>query len=212
MIYFKNVNKWFGTHHVLKNIDEHIKPAEVVVICGPSGAGKSTMIRCINQLESIDEGEIIIEGINISHKKIERTDLRGEVGMVFQNFNLYPHMKVIKNITLAPRKVKGLSHQEVNKIAIELLRKVGISEKENAYPSELSGGQQQRVAIARALAMQPKVMLFDEPTSALDPEMISEVLNVMKVLAEEGMTMVVVSHEMGFAREVADQSSLWMTA
>jgi polar amino acid transport system ATP-binding protein len=205
MIYLKNVNKWFGTHHVLKNINEHIKPAEVVVICGPSGAGKSTMIRCINQLESIDEGDIIIEGINISHKKIERTELRGEVGMVFQSFNLYPHMKVIKNITLAPRKVKGLSHQEVNEIAIELLRKVGIPEKENAYPSELSGGQQQRVAIARALAMQPKVMLFDEPTSALDPEMISGVLDVMKTLAEEGMTMVVVSHEMGFAREVADR-------
>lgn len=205
MIYFKNVNKWFGTHHVLKNINEHIKPAEVVVICGPSGAGKSTMIRCINQLESIEEGEIIIEGINISHKKIEHTELRGEVGMVFQSFNLYPHMKVIKNITLAPRKVKGLSYQEVNEIAIELLRKVGIPEKGNAYPSELSGGQQQRVAIARALAMRPKVMLFDEPTSALDPEMISDVLNVMKTLAEEGMTMVVVSHEMGFAREVADR-------
>ncbi len=205
MIDLKNVHKWFGKHHVLKGISEHIRPGEVLVVCGPSGAGKSTMIRCVSQLEVIDEGEIIVDGVNITHKKLVYTPLRGEIGMVFQNFNLYPHMKVLHNITLAPMKVKGFSKKKANEVALELLEKVGIPEKRNAYPSELSGGQQQRVAIARALATQPKVMLFDEPTSALDPEMIGEVLNVMKTLAKEGMTMVVVSHEMGFAREVADR-------
>ncbi len=190
---------------MLKGITEHIRPGEVVVVCGPSGAGKSTMIRCINQIEPFEEGEIIVGGIDIAHEKLDRTQLRGEIGMVFQNFNLYPHMKAINNITLAPMKVKGISPQEAKDIAMELLKKVGIPDKANAYPSELSGGQQQRVAIARALAMQPKVMLFDEPTSALDPEMIGEVLNVMRTLAEEGMTMVVISHEMGFAREVASR-------
>ena len=205
MISLKNVHKYFGKHHVLKGVSEHVRPGEVLVVCGPSGAGKSTMIRCINQLETIDKGEILVDGIDISHKRIDRTDLRGEIGMVFQNFNLYPHMKVIDNIILAPMKVKRFSKHEAKDIVMKLLEKVGIPEKLNAYPSELSGGQQQRVAIARALAMQPKVMLFDEPTSALDPEMIGEVLNVMKTLAQEGMTMVVVSHEMGFAREVADR-------
>lgn len=205
MIFLNNIHKRFGKNNVLRGVTEHIKQKEVLVICGPSGAGKSTLIRCINQIESIDEGEIIVDGVNITHKKIEHTELRGEIGMVFQSFNLYPHMKVITNITLAPRKVKELSKKEAEELAIKLMEKVGIPEKIHAYPSELSGGQQQRVAIARALAMQPKVMLFDEPTSALDPEMIGEVLNVMKTLAKEGMTMIVVTHEMGFAREVADR-------
>jgi len=205
MIFLKNIHKRFGENEVLKGVTDHIARKEVVVICGPSGAGKSTLIRCISQIESIDEGEIVIDGVNITHKKIEHTELRGEVGMVFQSFNLYPHLKVGTNITLAPRKVKKLSKKEAEALAAKLLEKVGIPEKINAYPGELSGGQQQRVAIARALAMQPKVMLFDEPTSALDPEMIGEVLNVMKALAKEGMTMIVVTHEMGFAREMADR-------
>jgi ABC-type polar amino acid transport system ATPase subunit len=205
MIFLDNVHKRFGKNHVLRGLTEHINRNEVLVICGPSGGGKSTLIRCINQIESIDEGEIVVDGVNITSTRIEHTELRGEIGMVFQHFNLYPHMKVMTNITLAPRKVKGLTKKEAEELATHLMEKVGIPDKIHAYPSELSGGQQQRVAIARALAMQPKVMLFDEPTSALDPEMIGEVLNVMKDLAKEGMTMIVVSHEMGFAREVADR-------
>lgn len=203
MIEFREVNKWFGELHVLKNIDLKINTGEVMVICGPSGSGKSTLIRCINKLEEIEQGSIIVDKLHIGDPKTDRATLSREVGMVFQQFNLYPHMTVLQNITLAPRKVRKQSAAEADQIARELLVKVGIPEKADHYPSQLSGGQQQRVAIARALAMQPKVMLFDEPTSALDPEMINEVLDVMVSLALDGMTMLVVSHEMGFARKVA---------
>ena len=203
MIEFRKVNKWFGTLHVLKDIDLIIDAGKAVVVCGPSGSGKSTLIRCINRLETIQSGEIIVDGISLSDTRLDTARLRTNVGMVFQSFNLYPHMTVLRNITLAPTKVKGLSTSEAEKIAVELLERVGIPEKANVFPANLSGGQQQRVAIARALAMQPKVMLFDEPTSALDPEMINEVLEVMTDLARDGMTMVVVTHEMGFARRVA---------
>jgi polar amino acid transport system ATP-binding protein len=203
VIEFRNVNKWFGTLHVLKDIDLTIEAGKVVVVCGPSGSGKSTLIRCINRLETIQSGEIIVDGLSLSDTRLDTVRLRTNVGMVFQSFNLYPHMTVVQNITLAPTKVKRLSRSESEKIAAELLERVGIPEKANVYPANLSGGQQQRVAIARALAMQPKIMLFDEPTSALDPEMINEVLEVMTDLARDGMTMVVVTHEMGFARRVA---------
>ena len=203
MIRFRGVNKWFGLLHVLKNIDLEVTAGEVVVICGPSGSGKSTLIRCINRLEPIQEGEIVVDGMPLNDPATDMTKLRAEVGMVFQQFNLYPHMTALENITLAPVKVRKQSRKEAEGIARDLLAKVGIPEKADHYPAQLSGGQQQRVAIARALAMQPKTMLFDEPTSALDPEMINEVLDVMVNLAREGMTMIVVTHEMGFAKKVA---------
>ena len=203
MVTFKNVHKWFGPLHVLNGIDLHVDAGEVVVVCGPSGSGKSTLLRCINRLEPIDSGDIVVDGMGLQDPATNLTKLRAEVGMVFQQFNLYPHMTALANITLAPIKVRRLSRAEAERIARTLLAKVGIPEKAEAYPAHLSGGQQQRVAIARALAMQPKIMLFDEPTSALDPEMINEVLDVMVTLAREGMTMVVVTHEMGFAKKVA---------
>ena len=205
MIIFKEVHKYYGTFHALKGINLHVKPGEVVVICGPSGSGKSTLIRCINELELINSGELIVDGHNLANPRTDINELRAEIGMVFQQFNLYPHMTVLKNVILAPVKVKNVEKKEAEALALKLLDKVHILDQAKKYPSELSGGQQQRVAIARGLAMQPKIMLFDEPTSALDPEMISEVLNVMKDLAREGMTMLVVTHEMGFAREVADR-------
>jgi polar amino acid transport system ATP-binding protein len=205
VIELKNVHKYFGHLHVLKGITNKVEQGEVVVIIGPSGSGKSTLLRCINYLEEPTEGEIVVDGIKLNHSATNINRVRQEVGMVFQSFNLFPHMTVLENITLAPRKVRRLPAAEAEEIARELLAKVGLSEKADAYPRQLSGGQQQRVAIARALAMRPKVMLFDEPTSALDPEMIGEVLDVMKQLARDGMTMVVVTHEMGFAREVGDR-------
>ncbi len=203
VIQFRQVNKWFGALHVLNDIDLTVDAGNVVVVCGPSGSGKSTLIRCINRLETIQSGEIVVDGLSLSDAKLDPVKLRANVGMVFQSFNLYPHMTVLQNITLAPIKVKGLSKGEAQKIASGLLERVGIPDKAGAYPANLSGGQQQRVAIARALAMKPKIMLFDEPTSALDPEMINEVLEVMTALARDGMTMMVVTHEMGFARRVA---------
>ena len=203
MIEFHKVNKWFGSLHVLKDVDLTIEAGNVVVVCGPSGSGKSTLIRCINRLESIQSGNIIVDGLSLTDGALNAAQLRTHVGMVFQSFNLYPHMTVLRNITLAPTKVKGLTESEAEKIAAELLQRVGIPDKASAFPANLSGGQQQRVAIARALAMKPKIMLFDEPTSALDPEMINEVLEVMTDLVRDGMTMVVVTHEMGFARRVA---------
>ncbi|HKF74233.1 MAG TPA: amino acid ABC transporter ATP-binding protein [Stellaceae bacterium] len=203
MIAFKNVHKFFGPLHVLNDVSFRVEAGEVVVICGPSGSGKSTLLRCINRLERIDGGEITVGGTRVDDATPDIARVRAEIGMVFQQFNLYPHLRVLDNLTLAPVRVRGLSRDQASGIARELLAKVGISEKETAYPAQLSGGQQQRVAIARALAMQPKIMLFDEPTSALDPEMIREVLEVMVALAKEGMTMVVVTHEMGFARRVA---------
>ncbi|WP_289510094.1 amino acid ABC transporter ATP-binding protein [Desulfovulcanus ferrireducens] len=205
MIELHNVNKWFGDFHVLKNINEQVEKGEVLVICGPSGSGKSTLIRCINRLEEIDKGQILFEGKDIHDKSVDINHLRSEIGIVFQQFNLYPHLTVLKNVTLAPIKVKKMPKDEAETIALELLDRVGIKDQAHKYPVELSGGQQQRVAIARALAMRPKAILFDEPTSALDPEMINEVLNVMKDLARAGMTMLCVTHEMGFAREVADR-------
>ena len=205
MIIFKDVHKYYGAFHALKGITLEIKRGEVVVVCGPSGSGKSTLIRCINELELINSGTLIVNGRNLADPKTDINRLRAEIGMVFQHFNLYPHMTVMDNIVLAPVKVKQMKKEEAKKLALSLLKRVQITEQAYKYPSELSGGQQQRVAIARGLAMRPKIMLFDEPTSALDPEMISEVLNVMKDLAREGMTMVVVTHEMGFAREVADR-------
>jgi len=205
MITFKDVHKYYGTFHALKGITMHVKRGEVVVVCGPSGSGKSTLIRCINELELINGGTLIVNDHNLANPRTDINRLRAEIGMVFQQFNLYPHMTVMNNIILAPVKVREMKKEEAKKLALSLLKRVHISEQAYKYPSELSGGQQQRVAIARALAMRPKIMLFDEPTSALDPEMISEVLNVMKDLAREGMTMVVVTHEMGFAREVADR-------
>jgi len=205
MIEIHNVNKWYGDFHVLKNINETVEKGEVLVICGPSGSGKSTLVRCVNRLEEIDQGEILIEGKNIHAKDQDINQLRAEIGIVFQQFNLYPHLTVLRNITLAPMKVKKIPRDEAEATALALLERVGIGNQAHKYPVELSGGQQQRVAIARALAMKPKIMLFDEPTSALDPEMINEVLNAMKDLAREGMTMLCVTHEMGFAREVADR-------
>ena len=203
MITFNKVNKWFGDLHVLRDVDFHVSSGEVVVICGPSGSGKSTLIRCINKLEPIQDGEIIVDNMPIHDPKINLRRLREEIGFVFQQFNLYPHMTVLENITLAPINVRKQKREDAEANAHALLAKVGIAEKARSYPDQLSGGQQQRVAIARGLAMRPKIMLFDEPTSALDPEMINEVLDVMKNLAHEGMTMIVVTHEMGFAREVA---------
>ncbi len=205
MIIFKNVNKWFGSLHVLKDINLHIHPGEVVVVCGPSGSGKSTLIRCINQLEPIQKGEIYVDGIQVNKRSTNLTKIRSEIGFVFQQFNLYPHLTVLENVVLSPIKVKKVPRKEAEENALRLLERVGIPDKANDYPSQLSGGQCQRVAIARGLAMNPKVMLFDEPTSALDPEMIKEVLDVMVELAQEGMTMIVVTHEMGFARQVADR-------
>lgn len=205
MIEVKNLHKSYGKLEVLKGITETIAEKEVVCVIGPSGSGKSTFLRCLNLLEEPTSGEIIIDGKDITNPKNDVNKMRENLGMVFQRFNLFPHMSVLDNITLAPIKVKGISKAEAEKIAMELLQKVGLQEKANVYPDNLSGGQQQRVAIARALAMQPKIMLFDEPTSALDPEMVGEVLNVIRDLAKEGMTMVIVTHEMGFAREVADR-------
>jgi polar amino acid transport system ATP-binding protein len=202
-IRYVGVNKWFGALHVLRDIALDITPGEVVVVCGPSGSGKSTLIRCVNRLEPIQKGEILVYGAPITGHGVNLSKLRAEVGMVFQSFNLFPHMTVLENIMLAPMKVKGLGRGEAEKIARDLLARVRIPDKADRHPANLSGGQQQRVAIARALAMQPRIMLFDEPTSALDPEMINEVLDVMTDLAKEGMTMMVVTHEMGFARRVA---------
>lgn len=204
MIHFMNVNKWFGKLHVLDNINFHVKQGEVAVICGPSGSGKSTLIRCINKLEPINSGQIIVDNMPVHDSRTNITRLRAEIGFVFQQFNLYPHMTALQNITIAPVKVRKMSKADAESLAMGLLEKVGIHDRAHHYPAQLSGGQQQRVAIARGLAMKPKIMLFDEPTSALDPEMINEVLDVMRKLAHEGMTMVVVTHEMGFAREVAN--------
>ena len=205
MIRVSNLHKSFGKNDVLKGIDEHIKKGEVVVVIGPSGSGKSTFLRCLNLLEEPTSGKIIFEGNDITDNKVDINKIREKMGMVFQQFNLFPHKTVLQNLTIAPIKVKGLSKSEAEKKAMGLLDRVGLSNKAKAYPSSLSGGQKQRIAIARALAMEPDVMLFDEPTSALDPEMVGEVLSVMKDLAKEGMTMVVVTHEMGFAREVGDR-------
>ncbi|HWI49258.1 MAG TPA: amino acid ABC transporter ATP-binding protein [Rummeliibacillus sp.] len=205
MIEFKNVNKYYGDFQVLKDINLTIKKGEVVVIIGPSGSGKSTLLRCMNRLETISNGSLTIDGIELNDKKTDINKLRRKIGMVFQHFYLYPHKTVLENIMLAPVKALSQTKEEAKKTALAYLEKVGIPDKADAYPSQLSGGQQQRVAIARGLAMHPEIMLFDEPTSALDPEMIGEVLDVMKHLAKEGMTMVVVTHEMGFAKEVADR-------
>ena len=205
MIRVNNLHKSFEKNEVLKGINEYVKKGEVVVVIGPSGSGKSTFLRCLNLLEVPTSGEIIFEGKNITDKKVDINKIREKMGMVFQQFNLFPHKTVLDNLTIAPIKVKGVSKFEAEKKAKELLQRVGLFNKSDAYPSSLSGGQKQRIAIARALAMDPDVMLFDEPTSALDPEMVGEVLNVMKELAKEGMTMVVVTHEMGFAREVGDR-------
>lgn len=204
-ISISKLKKSYGEHEVLKGIDLVIEQGEVVCIIGPSGSGKSTLLRCLNKLEEINEGQVWVEGTDISQKKTDIRKVRENIGMVFQHFNLFPHLTVLENITLAPLDLKKGSAAEIKELALNLLEKVGLSDKADAYPSSLSGGQQQRVAIARTLAMRPNVLLFDEPTSALDPEMVGDVLAVMKALAKEGMTMVVVTHEMGFAREVADR-------
>jgi ABC-type polar amino acid transport system ATPase subunit len=205
MVHAVDVEKFYGDFAALRGVSLDVHEGEVVVVCGPSGSGKSTLLRCINGLERIQGGDIVVDGMSVRDPRTDLTRLRSEVGMVFQSFNLYPHMTALRNITLAPTLVRRMKRAEAEAVAHELLRKVGIPEKAASYPGELSGGQQQRVAIARSLAMRPKVMLFDEATSALDPEVIHEVLNVMLTLAREGMTMVVVTHEMGFAREVADR-------
>jgi arginine/lysine/histidine transport system ATP-binding protein len=205
MIQVNHLHKSFGKNHVLNDVNIHIEKGEVLVVIGPSGSGKSTFLRCLNLLEMPSKGEVIFEGVNITDKKTDINKLRQKMGMVFQQFNLFPHLSVLNNITLGPRKLKKTSVEEANKLALELLRTVGLEDKADSYPASLSGGQKQRIAIARALAMQPDVLLFDEPTSALDPEMVGEVLDVMKRLAAEGMTMVVVTHEMGFAREVGSR-------
>ncbi|WP_276551427.1 amino acid ABC transporter ATP-binding protein [Erwinia mallotivora] len=207
MILFNQVNKWYGEYQALTDLSAEIKPGEVVVVCGPSGSGKSTLIRTVNLLEPIEEGQILFDGIDIHGTSTRLNQLRTRIGFVFQNFNLFPHVSVLENIMMSPVKVLGVKRHEARQQAGELLERVGLSHKANAYPAQLSGGQQQRVAIARALAMKPPVMLFDEPTSALDPEMVGEVLNVMRGLAREGMTMICVTHEMNFAREVAD--TIW---
>ena len=205
IIVCRDVNKWFGNFHVLKDINLEVQPQEVVVIIGPSGSGKSTFIRCINRLEEHQEGQIIVDGIELSHDVRNIATIRSEIGMVFQQFNLFPHLTVMQNVSLAPRYVRRQPRRNAEEVALQLLARVGIPEQAHKYPGQLSGGQQQRVAIARALAMQPKIMLFDEPTSALDPEMVKEVLETMVSLAEEGMTMICVTHEMGFARQVANR-------
>ncbi|ADO48395.1 amino acid ABC transporter ATP-binding protein [[Enterobacter] lignolyticus] len=205
MIKIRNLHKHFGDSHVLRGIDCNIQPQEVVCIIGPSGSGKSTFLRCMNALESVTEGEVIVNGYAVHDTKTDLNKLREGVGMVFQRFNLFPHMTVLENLLMAPMALRGMTRSEAQTLAESLLAKVGLSDKRDAWPSSLSGGQQQRVAIARALAMQPSIMLFDEPTSALDPELVGDVLAVMKALAGEGMTMVIVTHEMGFAREVADR-------
>jgi ABC-type polar amino acid transport system ATPase subunit len=205
LIEIKTVSKWYGDFQVLKDVNEKVERGQTVVVCGPSGSGKSTLLRCINALEPFQKGEIIVDGKSLTDPKTNKYQLRAEIGMVFQRFELYPHMTALGNITLAPVKVRGKTRKTAAEHAMRLLERVGIPEKAHEYPGNLSGGQQQRVAIARALAMEPKVMLFDEPTSALDPEMIKEVLDVMMGLAKEGMTMIVVTHEMSFAREVADE-------
>ena len=209
IIICRDVHKWFGNFHVLRGINTTIKRGEVVVVFGPSGSGKSTFIRTINRLEEHQRGDIIVDGIALTDDTRNIDAIRRDVGIVFQSFNLFPHLKVIKNITLAPIRVRKLPAKEAEALAMELLERVGIPEQADKYPAELSGGQQQRVAIARALAMQPKIMLFDEPTSALDPEMIKEVLDVMREMATSGMTMIVVTHEMGFAKEVADRMMMF---
>ena len=205
MIEIKNVSKWFGDFKVLSDVNETVERGQTMVICGPSGSGKSTLLRCVNGLEPYQEGEIIVDGVSLSDPKTNLYKLREDIGMVFQRFELYPHMTVIQNISLAPMKVRKWSKDKAQKKAMELLERVGIPDKAQSFPANLSGGQQQRVAIARSLAMEPNYMMFDEPTSALDPEMIKEVLDVMIDLAKEGMTMLCVTHEMGFAREVADE-------
>jgi glutamine transport system ATP-binding protein len=205
MIKISGLVKSFGELEVLKGIDYEVKEKEVICVIGPSGSGKSTFLRCINLLEDITAGDVIIDGIKVNDPKTDINEIRKDVGMVFQQFNLFPHMRVLDNITISPRKIRKMNPAAAEKLAHQLLEKVGLADKANAYPEQLSGGQQQRVAIARALAMQPKIMLFDEPTSALDPEMVKEVLDVMKQLAFEGMTMVVVTHEMGFANEMGDR-------
>ncbi len=205
MIEIKNLHKYFGELEVLKGIDLRIDQGEVVVIVGASGSGKSTLLRCINKLEDLTSGDIIVDGYSLTDMSTDFNMIRTEVGMVFQQFNLFPHMTTLQNVTLGPLKVRRMKRAEADKLGMELLKKVGLQDKARVYPDQLSGGQKQRVAIARSLALRPKAMLFDEPTSALDPELVGEVLEVMKKLAREGMTMVVVTHEMGFAREVADR-------
>jgi polar amino acid transport system ATP-binding protein len=205
IIEMKNIEKYYGEFHALKNVNFNVKQGEVVVVCGPSGSGKSTLIRCINRLEDIDSGTLIVDGEDLYDKKTNINEVRQEVGMVFQHFNLFPHLTIKKNITIAPVKVRKMSKKEADELAMELLERVKIPHQADKYPSELSGGQKQRVAIARTLAMKPKIILFDEPTSALDPEMIGEVLDVMKELTREKYTIVCVTHEMGFAREVGDR-------
>ncbi|MFA9240519.1 MAG: amino acid ABC transporter ATP-binding protein [Candidatus Paceibacteria bacterium] len=202
IISMTKINKFYDDFHVLKNIDFSVKKGEIVVVCGPSGSGKSTLIRCINGLEDIDDGDIIVDNIDIHASKKNLQAIRSEVGMVFQHFNLFPHLTILENITIAPTLVKNMNKKEVKQIAMELLEKVKLADKANSYPADLSGGQKQRVAIARSLAMKPKIILFDEPTSALDPETIGDVLSVMKDLAHENFTIVCVTHEMGFAKEV----------
>jgi ABC-type polar amino acid transport system ATPase subunit len=205
LIQIREVSKWYDDFQVLKDINEEIKEGQTVVVCGPSGSGKSTLLRCINGLEPFQKGEITVDGVSVNDPATNLYKLRTEIGMVFQRFELYPHMTALQNITLAPMKVRNRPRKEAQDHAMRLLERVGIPEKTHEYPANLSGGQQQRVAIARSLAMEPKIMMFDEPTSALDPEMIKEVLEVMTDLSKSGMTMIVVTHEMGFAREVADE-------
>lgn len=205
IVRMENVDKYYGDFHVLKNINFTVSEGEIVVICGPSGSGKSTLIRCINKLEDIDSGEITVDGYNLYDKKVNINQVRAETGMLFQHFNLFPHLTILENITIAQRKVKNTSRHDANETALKLLERVGLVHKAEGYPNELSGGQKQRVAIARTLAMKPKIILFDEPTSALDPEMIGGVLDVMRELAHENFTIVCVTHEMGFAKEVSNR-------
>ncbi len=205
IIRMENVNKWFGELHVLKDISLDVAPGEVLVIIGPSGSGKSTLIRTINRLEPVQKGRIVVDGVELNEDVRNIEAIRREVGMVFQQFNLFPHMTILENVILAPTRVRKIPREQAIAKAMELLERVGIADQANKYPAQLSGGQQQRAAIVRALAMEPKIMLFDEPTSALDPEMVGEVLDVMRGLARSGMTMLVVTHEMGFARDVADR-------
>ena len=205
IVRIENIDKYYGDFHVLKSIDFTVNEGEIVVICGPSGSGKSTLIRCINRLEEIDSGEIFVDGFNLYDKKTNMNQVRAETGMVFQHFNLFPHLTILENISIAQRKVKNISKQDANELSLKLLERVGLVHKAQGYPNELSGGQKQRVAIARTLAMKPNIILFDEPTSALDPEMIGGVLDVMRELAHENFTIICVTHEMGFAKEVANR-------